>query len=226
VRKRSVPRARFWAVLALALVVPSGCISPLYTWDTHTASITRPLDVSALAREPVATLGVVAPGGLQGFTPMLAQALTRVLGETSMRMRATAPSDVMSALNERGLTAEYADLLAGFGRTGILERERMGRIASALNCRYLLLPGLTGVDHTLLDKFEFWGFKFVRSRVIVLRLWLQLWDAQTGRIVRESAGEITAAGTIANEGRTLPVDELAQKLWRRMIEEELLAGSS
>jgi len=35
----------------------------------------------------------------------------------------------------------------------------------------------------LADKFEFEGIKLVRTRVSTLRLWLQLWDTQTGPIL-------------------------------------------
>jgi hypothetical protein len=132
----------------------------------------------------------------------------------------------VSALNEQGLASEYAELIAGFNRSGILERDRLGRIGSALGCRYVLLPGLAAFDHILVDKFEIWGIKVVRNRIAVLRLWLQLWDARTGRIVWESTGEVTAASALVNVGQAVPLDEIAGRLWRRMIQEDLLAKSS
>jgi hypothetical protein len=41
----------------------------------------------------------------------------------------------------------------------------------------------------VIDKFELAGIKLVTNRVITLRLWLQLWETQTGQILWESAGE-------------------------------------
>lgn len=213
-------------MLAVSATITSGCISPLYTWDTHSASTPRSFDVAELGREPVATLGVVAPAGLQGFGPALSHALVGALAATSPPIRGAPPSDTVSALNEQGLASEYAELIAGFNRSGILERDRLGRIGSALGCRYVLLPGLAAFDHILVDKFEIWGIKVVRNRIAVLRLWLQLWDARTGRIVWESTGEVTAASALVNVGQAVPLDEIAGRLWRRMIQEDLLAKSS
>jgi hypothetical protein len=226
VREVFAMRRRRAAALAVSVTLLAGCISPLYTWDTHSASTPRSLDVAELGREPVATLGLVAPPSLQGFAPALSHALVAALAETSPPIRGALPSDAVSALNEQGLASEYAELLAGFNRSGILDRDRLGRIGSALGCRYVLLPGLAAFDHVIVDRFEIWGFKMIRNRVAVLRLWLQLWDARTGRIVWQSAGEVTAASELVNVSRVIPLDELAQKLWRRMIQEDLLAKST
>jgi hypothetical protein len=132
--------------------------------------------------------------------------------------------DVVNAVNAQGLAAEYSDLLAGFGRSGILERERLRRLGATLDCRYALLPGIAAFDHSLLDRFEMAGLKIVRTRVLVLRLWLQLWDTSTGQLVWESAGEAAVASELANTGRIIPVDQVAEKIWKRMLEDGLLAG--
>ena len=60
-------------VFAAALLV--GC-TPLYLSDTHTTSTPRSqlLDVAELAREPVATLGLLTSASLQGFNPSLSHA--------------------------------------------------------------------------------------------------------------------------------------------------------
>jgi hypothetical protein len=63
----------------------------------------------------------------------------------------------------------------------------------------------------------------VRNRVITLRLWLQLWDTQTGQIVWESTGEVNVASELFLPQRVVPLDEIGQKLWLRMIEDNLLA---
>ena len=84
------------------------------------------------------------------------------------------------------------------------------------------MPGLAGFDEVMADSFEISGLKILRSRVSTLRLWLQLWDAQTGRLLWESAGEAKVASELLRPDRTVPFDETAQKLWLRMIREGLL----
>jgi hypothetical protein len=214
------------ALLAVSTALLTACGSPLYVWDTHTSSTPRArgLELAEVGRRPVAVLPVVAPGALQGFSASLSHALVRTLPELSPPLVALATPDVVNAVNARGLAGEYADLLSGFGRSGVLERERLGRLGAALDCRYALLPGITAFDHSILDRFELVGVKIVRTRVLVLRLWLQLWDTGTGQLVWESAGEAVVASDLANIGRIIAVDEVAQKIWKRMLEDGLLAG--
>jgi hypothetical protein len=212
-------------ILACSAALLAGC-APVYMWDMHTTSTPRPrsFEVSELTHEPVATLGLLSPAGLQGLNPPLSHALIAALSEASPSIQGIPSHETVNVLNERGLAAEYADLLSGFARSGILEREGLQRIGSALGCRYILLPGLVEFHQALMDKFEAAGIKLVRNRITTLRLWLQLWDARTGRILWESAGEATVVSELLRPERAAPLDEIAQKLWLRMIQNDLLGG--
>jgi hypothetical protein len=210
-------------VLASAFAVLAGCRPP-HTWDAHTTSWPAPpsCDLLGAAHERIATLGVVTPGGLQGLAPTLSHALAAALADPDPSVPALSSADTLNALNEAGLAGPYADLLAGFGRSGVLERRSLHALETALGCRWLLLPGLAGLDEVLVDHFEITGLKLVRSRVTTLRLWLQLWNAHTGRLACESSGEARVTSELLQPERTVPLDETAQKLWRRIIREGLL----
>jgi hypothetical protein len=215
------------AMLAFSLALFGGC-TPLYLWDTHTTSTPRAqsFDVGELEREPVAAFGLLAPAGLQGFNPSLSHALFAALAEASPPIRGISTREMLNALNEKGLAAEYTELISGFARSGILEREGLQRIGSALGSRYMLLPGLAEYNQVIIDRLALSGWKLIQSRVITLRLWLQLWDTQSGRILWESAGEITVATELFRPERTVPLDEIAQKLWLRMIQDNLLEAKT
>jgi hypothetical protein len=211
--------------LAAALIV--GC-TPLYLSDTHTTSTPRPpsFNVTELAREQVATLGLLTPASLQGFNPPLSHALNAALSEASPPIRGIAAHETVNVLNQQGLAAEYGTLIAGFGRGGILESKPLRRIGSALSSRYVLLPGLAEFNQVIIDRLSIYGWNFIQSRVTTLRLWLQLWDTQTGKIVWESAGEVTVATKLLSSEQTVALDEIARKLWLRMIQDNLLEGKT
>jgi hypothetical protein len=120
-------------MLALLLAFLTGC-SPVYLWETHTTSTPRPhfFDVAVLAGEPVATLGPLTSGGLQGLSPFLSRGLTAAISEVVPSMRAIPNHETVNVINGQGLAAEYADLISGFGRSNILDRERLQRIGSDL----------------------------------------------------------------------------------------------
>jgi len=224
----SITRHIGGTVLAVtAALLAAGC-GPVYLSDTHATSTPRPesFNVGALAGGPVATLGVVAPASLQGLSPTLSLALATALAEVSPPIRGIPTFETVNRLTDQGLAAEYADLLAGFSRNGILERQRLRWIGSGLGSRYVMLPGLAQLDETIIDKFEAAGLKLLRNRVTTLRLWLQLWDAQTGHIVWESAGEITVSTVLLSPSRAVPLGETIQKLLFNMIQDGLLRGKT
>jgi hypothetical protein len=214
-------------IVAVAAVLLFGC-TPFYIWDINTTSTARPpsFDVGELSREPVATPGLVASAALQGLSTALSHALVAALAGASPPIRAISAREIANALNDQGLATAYAELLEGFARTGVMDRERLQRIGSALGFRYLLLPGLAQLDHVILDRFEIAGIKVIRTRVTVLRVWLQLWDTRTGHILWDSAGEVATASEMLRHDRVVPIDETAEKLWRRMIQRDLLEGGT
>jgi len=214
-----------WPIIALTAALLAGC-SPIYMWDISTNSTARPpsFDVSELSRQSVATVGLVTSAGLSGHSTSMSHALVAALAEVSPPIRAIPAHEVANAMNDRGLATEYAELLSGFAKSGIMDRERLSRIGSALGFRYLLLPGLAQFDHAILDRFEIAGVKVLRTRATVLRVWLQLWDTQTGHIVWESAGEVATASEVLRHDRIVPLDEMAQKVWRRMVQHDLIEG--
>ena len=211
------------AFLAFIAAMLAGCV-PLHLSDTYATSTARPasLEVQALTAKPVATLRLMAPANLQALGPIVSHALSTVLSEVRPPIREISTLETINRLTDQGLSTEYADLLSEFVRNGILDRQRLRRIGSGLGTRYVLLPGLAQFDENLLDKFEAGGVKLLRNRVSTLRLWLQLWDAQRGHLVWESAGEVTVSAVLLSLHRAVPLEEIVEKLLLRMIQDELL----
>jgi hypothetical protein len=216
------------AAIFVSWAVFFGGCTPLYLSDTHTTSTPRSqsFDVAQLAHEPVATLGLIAPAALQGFSATLSYALIGALSKASPPVRGIPDQDTVNMLNGQAMAAEYGDLISGFARNGILEHERLQRIGSALGSRYMLLPGLAEFNQVIIDRFEFSGFKLIQIRVTTLRVWLQLWDTRTGQILWQSSGESTVGTRLLRPERTVPLDEMARQLWLRMIQDGLLAGKT
>ena len=212
-----------WALLATVVMLLAGC-DPPYLSDTYATSTPRPasFDLSALPRMPVAVLAFVAPGNLQGFSPTLSYALSGALAEVTPPIREIPTDETLNQLTDKGLAVEYADMLAGFARNGMLDRQRLRRIGSGLGSRYVLLPGVAQFNEEILDKFETAGIKLLRNRVTTLRLWLQLWDSQTGHIVWESSGEVTVVTAFLSPKQTVALEQITKKLLVRMIQDGLL----
>jgi hypothetical protein len=215
------------ALVALILVLLPGC-DPPYLSDTYTTSTPGPksFDASELAGMPVVVLAFMAPSNLQGFSPTLSHALSGALTDVAPPIREIPTNETLNRLTDQGLATEYADLRAGFARNGMLDRQRLRRIGSGLGLRYVLLPGLAQFDETIIDKYEAVGLKLLRNRVTTLRLWLQLWDSQTGHIVWESSGEVRTATVFLSARQTVALERIAKKLLVRMIQDGLIESKT
>ena len=206
------------ALLATVVMLLAGC-DPPYLSDTYATSTPKPasFDTSDLARMPVVALAFVAPGNLQGFSPTLSHALGGALAEVTPPIREIPTDETLNQLTDKGLATEYADMRAGFARNGMLDRQRLRRIGLGLGSRYVLLPGVAQFNEEILDKYEAAGIKLLRNRVTTLRLWLQLWDSQTGHIVWELSGEVTTATVFLSPKQTVALEQITKKLLVRMI---------
>ena len=54
----------------------------------------------------------------------------------------------------------------------------------------------------------------------------QLWDAQTGHLLAESTGEMTVAAPVLTTDSTVSLDDIAHKLWSRMLKYDLPGSTS
>ena len=213
------------ALLAIAIMLLTGC-GPPYLSDTYATSTPKPtsLDTRDLARKPVVVLDFIAPATLQGLSPILSHALSGALAEVIPPIPEISTRETLNRLTDKGLATDYADLRAGFVRNGMLDRQQLRRIGSGLGAQYVLLPGLAQFGEEILDKFEAAGIKLVRNRMTTLRLWLQLWDSQTGHIVWESSGEGTTASVLLSPTQTVALDEIARKLLVRMLQDGIVTS--
>jgi hypothetical protein len=168
----------------------------------------------------------LAAGKHERDDPLGPHALSGALDEVTPPIREIPTDETLNRLTDTELATEYAELRAGFARNGILDRKRLRRIGLGLGLRYVLLPGVAQFDAEILDKFEAAGVKLLRNRVTTLRLWLQLWDSQTGHIVWESSGEVTTATVFLNPKQTVSLAQTAKKLLVRMIQDGLLESKT
>ena len=207
------------AIVMVTVCLLAGC-TPVSMTDTHITGTPKPQSFNT--GERVAALNLVAPASLQEFAALFSNALFTALEETNPPIRAISFQESGNLLNDRGLAADYGDLVSGFLRSGILERERLRRIGAALGSRYVLLPGVAEFDQTVIDRFDVVGLKVVRNRLTTLRLWLQLWDTKTGHNLWEATGEVTVVSQLLRVKQTVPLETIAQSLWLRIIQESLL----
>jgi hypothetical protein len=94
-----------------AALLAAGC-GPAYLSNTYATSTPRPgsFDVGALAGQPMATLGPVAPANLQGVSPTVSLALAARLAEVGPPIREISSFETVNRLRFRALPATLCAL--------------------------------------------------------------------------------------------------------------------
>ncbi|MBI4003218.1 MAG: hypothetical protein HY348_15740 [Nitrospira defluvii] len=202
-----------------------GCVGPLQQWGEETAFHPKAasFDPATLKQEQVAVLNAVVGFGLEGYAHQVSRSLSSALEQRPTLITSLPVHEALNRINRGGLTEEYADMVADYVRTGILNRAGLEKIGRAIHVAYVFQPNLASFSQSMSGRFSFFGLRVLQTRVTTLRLSLQLWDTRTGDIVWESSGEATLAGEDVREFR-IPFDEIARRLWSHMLD-NLLMGS-
>jgi len=209
--------------VAAGAVMLAGC-TPFHLSDMYSVSTPKPasLDSSALTTQPLMTFPAAAPVALQGYGPVVSHALSEALAASSPAFHELSPIESLNRINHNGLFSDYEEMTSGFVRSGIFDRRRLEKIGTALGVRYVLQPGLADFNEAIGDRLMLAGWRVVKMRTATLRLWLRLWDVRTGDILWESTGEATVTSELIEDTPTIPVHEIARRLWARILTEHLL----
>ncbi len=138
--------------------------------------------------------------------------------ESWPEVKATGHHETLTKINQMGLAEEYTGIARDWHQSGILDRERLNRIGSALGVKYVLLPGWVGGDSSFEDRFVISGLRTVQTRTVWLRLLIQIWDVESGEIVYESFGGGIGGREVVEAREGIKV-ALARKVWWSMIED-------
>jgi hypothetical protein len=217
---RCVAHSIVHVLLVTGLWLCIGCIGPLQQWGEATAfhRKTTSFDPATLKQERAAVLNAVVGFGLEGYAHQVSRSLSSALEQRPAQVIALPAHESLNRINRGGLTPTYADMVSTYARTGILNRVGLQELGMALQAAYVFQPSLASFSQSMSGRFSFFGLRVLQTRVTMLRLSLQLWDARTGDIVWEASGEATLAGEDVREFR-IPFDEIARRLWTHMLDD-------
>jgi hypothetical protein len=190
---QELARSATGARLLFLCLMLSSCSGAEYLWEVRTASTTRPpsFNPAVFEQQPVAVLVALPPPALHGHEVDLTLSLSRILKKMEPKWKLVSPQDAATRINQQGLAAEYTRMRTDYERSDILDRDALKKIGAALGTRYVFQPRLAAFAQTLYDRWEFpaLNVKVLRTRSSLLRVSLQLWDAETGELIWASAAE-------------------------------------
>lgn len=180
------------AVLMMAIFV-TGCASSLYGWQVRTSSTTLPpsFQPAFLEQHTVALFGAITSPALRGNEVAISHGLDEILHKVSPSWKVMSPQEFSKRINRQGLAGEYTKMRSDFEVSHILDGGTLRKIASALGIRYVFQPHLAAFSQILTDRWSFMDVRLTQTRSSIMRMSLQLWDAETGEMVWASFAETT-----------------------------------
>ncbi len=211
-----------WPVVAgifvISLLGATACTvnDQLYS-DAHY----RPLGLTedALASGGIGFLTPAAPTGLEADKQGLALGFAETLRDTRPDVRVVPLPDILSAVNRNDLSDAYKQIYRDYLETGILERSMLQRIGQASGVRYLAQLNLAQFAQESRGRFSIIGLRIVETRRANLRVFLQVWDAETGEVAWEGSEELVLSHDTSREQPvtfTEMVGTAAENLYRKL----------
>jgi len=206
------------ALTVLCAFTLTSCIGAFKQWGDETSIVwkTPTFDPRSLEKQPVVVLNSLTSMSLEGYRHQVSQSLFLTLTKEKNPLSVLSPQETLGRLNHAGLGKEVSAMTSDYLTSGILDRDTLRKICQTLECRYVLQPSLAAFRQYMDDRLRFFGLRVFQTRVTILRLSLQIWDAQTGEIVWESSGEGTMAAEDVRDVM-IPFEEIAQKLWIKIL---------
>jgi hypothetical protein len=105
-------------------------------------------------------------------------------------VRVTTLAETLGAVNKAGLSDAYRKMYDDYRDTGLFAGEVLKRVGAATGARYIAQLKLQLFEQGAKDRFGLFGIRIVETKYAHIRLFLQVWDSQTGGIAWEGVQEM------------------------------------
>ena len=164
-------------------------------------------------------IGFITPSSADGLEDrwILLNILAGTIKEMRNHVTVILPSEFLSLVNQAGIAREYNEMIKDYQSCGILHRDILATIGEAAGVEYLLHVKLTSFDQFAAIRLNLLGLRTIDSQRAKIRLFVQIWQTDQGKIVWEGSGE----GVITRErfrARPVSFNELARLACQRLVE--------
>jgi hypothetical protein len=178
------------AVLCLAL---AGC---------STTQIYPTLQEQRISLSP----GDLEAAGLAFITPSTVtgqeqekQAVALAFADTLKRERPQLRVVTLGAVNRAGLADAYRRMYDDYRDTGLFSGDVLKGVGAATGVRYIAQLKLQRFEQGAKERFGLFGIRIVETKYAHIRLFLQVWDSQSGSIAWEGVQEMRQSHDTTSE---------------------------
>jgi hypothetical protein len=202
-----------WA-FALVAALQGGCSTTQVHSDDKVQNIA--LTARELHGNSLAFLTPSTNTGAEEDKQALALVFYDVLHELRPKQRLDSLPQALSAVNSAGFAEHYQRMLANYRDTGIYEKAPLRQFSQITGSRYLAQLKLEGFRQESKDRLGIFGLRLVETKSADVRVYLQIWDGQTGSIVWEGTEEMIVSHDAISEN-TIPFKQAVQEAARKLL---------
>ena len=221
--KKPIGGARKSVVVALALCVllfTGGCTAPFTQINFDVREAYRSPNVEG--GYDFGTMAILsANGGSDGiveYRKLLVDILYDVLAEKRPGQELKSYWETISTLNKEGLTGDYAAMLKQYSTTGVLDRDVLIEMGETLGVKHFLHPRLVSFSKHKEGRFGALGLSLIKTHETVVKLYIEIWDAETGEIDWVGIGEANIASE-SYKAKAIPFEDVVRIAIMNMLEE-------
>jgi hypothetical protein len=155
-------------------------------------------------------VGALEDGGIAFVTPSVAlgkeedkQVIALIFSEALTRQRPEIPvitlPQTLGLINSNGYAEHYRRMYEDYRDIGIFRREILAETGRLTGARYVAQINLAAFSQDSVGRFSLLGLRLYETKRASARLFFQIWDSSSGKIVWEGVQEMTYAYDTAKE---------------------------
>jgi hypothetical protein len=185
---KRIPTLSFVGLLCALLLVGCATVGDQIVPTTVSKNIS--LKPGDLAQHGLAFLTPSTVTGQEQDRQSLALIFSETMGMSLPAVHLVPLSDTLGLINRAGLAGEYRKMFEGYRETGIFTRDSLQQIGQAVGTRYFAQLKLAGFNQNTFERFSLLGLRLFQTLHANIRLYLQIWDSETGVIAWEGNEEL------------------------------------
>lgn len=139
--------------------------------------------------------------GLRGNEFALGHYLGYILQKAAPDWNVVTELETSSRINRKGLAHDFARMRNEYDQSSIVDVGTLRKISAAIDARYVFQPRLATFSQTMMDRWMFpaLNVRLLQTRSSIMRISLQLWDAETGDLLWVSVAETTMSNEAVSQ---------------------------
>jgi len=129
----------------------------------------------------------------QAQKTMLVDFVSEAIKKRSPGTRVVPYWEGLNIINSEGYTADYAQMMNEYSLTGILNKRILSKFGEMLGVTYFIQPKLTDFSQGQSTRFSFLGLTLFKTHETHIKLYFEVWEASTGKIVWVGSTEANMA---------------------------------